>query len=54
MARRAHIAVVGVPAVSHVLPGPEIVRELSYDRAPIDGHTAEAGPNEQRGDHDKT
>ena len=28
MTRRAHIAMVGVPAVSHVLPGLEIIREL--------------------------
>ena len=28
MTRRAHIAMVGIPAVSHVLPGLEVVREL--------------------------
>ncbi|MFI6924742.1 macrolide family glycosyltransferase [Nonomuraea spiralis] len=28
MSRRAHIAVIGIPAVSHVLPSLEIVREL--------------------------
>ncbi|MFE9246389.1 macrolide family glycosyltransferase [Nocardiopsis sp. NPDC006938] len=42
--RRAHIAMVGVPAVSHVLPSLEIIRELvdrghrvTYANDPVDG-----------------
>ncbi len=44
MTRRLHIAMVGVPAVSHVLPSLEIIRELvvrghrvTYANDPVDG-----------------